>query len=240
MNLDEIAHLVHPDSGMPDDLAQKVGIDPQRLARRRARDAAERQAFAAELAAAAGGGEDLLLYALWTTAEELEVLDARRRRLIAYAREWVSPRPYTLEDLAEASGMSISGVRTAYGAAERETVTTILGRLGRPGTPAAYPAGTDPGPTRTTEADQGNQSEAAPAREGFDPAAIAAELRALATEADGEAYLDGLGLDRAGLLAVAGELLLTRVDRLTKPQLKQRLLKQAIGSRRKYDGLRTW
>ena len=48
------------------------------------------------------------------------------------------------------------------------------------------------------------------------------------------------GLDRAGLLAVAGELLLTRVDRLTKPQLKQRLLKQAIGSRRKYDGLRTW
>ena len=42
-------------------------------------------------------------------AAELEM-----RRLIAYAREFVRPRPYTLADLAEAAGMSISGIRTAY------------------------------------------------------------------------------------------------------------------------------
>ena len=41
--------------------------------------------------------------------------EARMRLLIAYGREFTRPRPYRLEDLARASGMSISGVRTAYG-----------------------------------------------------------------------------------------------------------------------------
>ena len=36
------------------------------------------------------------------------------RVLIAYGREFTRPRPYRLEDLARAAGMSISGVRTAY------------------------------------------------------------------------------------------------------------------------------
>lgn len=36
------------------------------------------------------------------------------RLLITYAREFVTPRPYRLEDLAQSAGMSISGVRTAY------------------------------------------------------------------------------------------------------------------------------
>lgn len=35
--------------------------------------------------------------------------------LIAYGREYVRPRPYKLEALAAAAGMSISGTRTAYG-----------------------------------------------------------------------------------------------------------------------------
>jgi hypothetical protein len=39
----------------------------------------------------------------------------RIRELLAYGREFVQPRPYTLGDLAAAAGMSISGVRTAYG-----------------------------------------------------------------------------------------------------------------------------
>ncbi|MEV0734170.1 hypothetical protein [Polymorphospora sp. NPDC050346] len=38
-----------------------------------------------------------------------------RYNLIAYGREFVQPRPYTLGDLAAAAGMSISGTRTAYG-----------------------------------------------------------------------------------------------------------------------------
>jgi hypothetical protein len=40
--------------------------------------------------------------------------EARMRLLIAYGREFTRPRPYRLEDLARASGMSVSGVRTAY------------------------------------------------------------------------------------------------------------------------------
>jgi AraC-like DNA-binding protein len=49
--------------------------------------------------------------------------DARTRRdqaardiriLLAYARELTHPRPYRLADLAAATGMSISGIRTAY------------------------------------------------------------------------------------------------------------------------------
>ena len=51
------------------------------------------------------------------------IKDARNRRdqadhdirvLLAYARELTNPRPYRLTDLANAAGMSISGVRTAY------------------------------------------------------------------------------------------------------------------------------
>jgi hypothetical protein len=38
----------------------------------------------------------------------------RIRELIAYGREFVQPRPYTLGDLAASAGMSISGARTAY------------------------------------------------------------------------------------------------------------------------------
>ena len=40
------------------------------------------------------------------------------RRLLAYGREFTRPRPYRLTDLADAAGMSISGVRTAYDADE--------------------------------------------------------------------------------------------------------------------------
>ena len=36
------------------------------------------------------------------------------RLLLAYAREFATPRPYRLVDLAEAAGMSVSGIRTAY------------------------------------------------------------------------------------------------------------------------------
>jgi AraC-like DNA-binding protein len=36
------------------------------------------------------------------------------RILLAYAREFTRPRPYRLIDLAQAAGMSISGVRVAY------------------------------------------------------------------------------------------------------------------------------
>lgn len=50
------------------------------------------------------------------------------RLLVAYGREFVRPRPYRLIDLAEATGMSISGIRTAYGDDEIDQVVKVLGR----------------------------------------------------------------------------------------------------------------
>ncbi len=50
------------------------------------------------------------------------------RLLLAYARE-SHPRPYRLADLAQAAGMSISGIRTAYTPADIETVSTLLAAL---------------------------------------------------------------------------------------------------------------
>jgi AraC-like DNA-binding protein len=57
---------------------------------------------------------DALLEALRTVRQRKEKADQDMRLLLAYAREHVTPRPYRLADLAQAAGMSISGVRTAY------------------------------------------------------------------------------------------------------------------------------
>nr|WP_225957888.1 hypothetical protein [Amycolatopsis lexingtonensis] len=73
-----------------------------------------------------------------------------------------------------------------------------------------------------------------------DAAAIASHLRETETEEEGAAYLRAQHLDREGLLAVATELQLTRVDRLQPKELEKRVLKQAIGARRKFAGLRKW
>jgi hypothetical protein len=62
-------------------------------------------------------------------AARYRMLAAERdlRLLLAYAREFVLPRPYPLEDLARASGMSISGVRTAYDDDDIDAVATVTG-----------------------------------------------------------------------------------------------------------------
>jgi hypothetical protein len=59
-------------------------------------------------------GEDPLLAALADAAQRKQRADHQMRLLLAYAREHTQPRPYRLADLAEAAGISISGVRTAY------------------------------------------------------------------------------------------------------------------------------
>lgn len=71
-------------------------------------------------------------------------------------------------------------------------------------------------------------------------ATIASRLRETETEEEGAAYLHAQHLDQEGLLAVAAELQLTRVDRLSRTQLEKRVLNQAIGARRKFSGLRNW
>jgi hypothetical protein len=62
--------------------------------------------------------------------------EAQVRLLIAYGREFTRPRPYRLEDLARAAGMSISGVRTAYDEDEIAEVTRLTGARASPPTRA--------------------------------------------------------------------------------------------------------
>jgi hypothetical protein len=69
---------------------------------------------------------DVLRAALADARQREEQASYEIRLLVAYAREVVQPRPYRLADLAQAAGMSISGVRTAYSAADVETVTALL------------------------------------------------------------------------------------------------------------------
>ncbi|UVS78399.1 hypothetical protein [Actinokineospora sp. UTMC 2448] len=49
------------------------------------------------------------------------------RLLLAYGREFVEPRPYTLDVLAQAAGMSVSGVRTAY---DDDHINDVRKRIG--------------------------------------------------------------------------------------------------------------
>ena len=58
--------------------------------------------------------QDPLISALAGARRAKEQAEQEIRELLAYGREFVQPRPYTLGDLAAAAGMSISGVRTAY------------------------------------------------------------------------------------------------------------------------------
>jgi hypothetical protein len=74
------------------------------------------------------GDLDPLLSTLSDLRHQRLRLEAEMRMLIAYGRRFTHPRPYKLIDLANAAGMSISGVRTAYEAAEIKQVGGILGR----------------------------------------------------------------------------------------------------------------
>ena len=59
------------------------------------------------------------------------------RTLIAYGREFVKPRPYRLADLAEAAGLSVSGVRTAYDHRDVTRVAELLEQAARIAVPDA-------------------------------------------------------------------------------------------------------
>lgn len=89
----------------------------------------EREEMAESLRTAwSEGGEDPLLSMLAHLRRQRLRLEEDMRLLIAYARRFTHPRPYKLIDLANATGMSISGVRTAYEADEIGQVAEILGR----------------------------------------------------------------------------------------------------------------
>jgi len=69
---------------------------------------------------------DPVLVALRAARALRDQADRDIRILLAYARELAAPRPYRLADLAEATGKSISGIRTAYTAADIDTARLIL------------------------------------------------------------------------------------------------------------------
>ncbi len=74
------------------------------------------------------GGIDPLLSSLAHLRAQRLRLEADMRLLIAFGRRFTHPRPYKLIDLANAAGMSISGVRTAYDDEEIDQAAEILGR----------------------------------------------------------------------------------------------------------------
>jgi hypothetical protein len=69
---------------------------------------------------------DPVLAALRAASARREQADRDIRILLAYARELATPRPYRLADLAEATGKSISGIRTAYTAADVDAARRIV------------------------------------------------------------------------------------------------------------------
>ena len=71
---------------------------------------------------------DPLLSTLTSLRNRRLQLEADMRLLIAYGRSFTHPRPYKLIDLANAAGMSISGIRTAYDTDEIDQAAEILQR----------------------------------------------------------------------------------------------------------------
>ena len=99
----------------------------------------EREEMAGDLRTGWSEGDtDPLLSTLTSLRNRRLQLEADMRLLIAYGRCFTHPRPYKLIDLANAAGMSISGIRTAYDTDELDQATEILQR---PPTAPPQPSG---------------------------------------------------------------------------------------------------
>jgi hypothetical protein len=132
----DIATLLNPVPVPPED-----GAESDDESYSHAAEAAwqEREEMAEELRTAWSEGDiDPLLATLTSLRNRRLQLEADMRLLIAYGRRFTHPRPYKLIDLAEAAGMSISGIRTAYDTDEIDQAAEILQR---PPTSAPQPAG---------------------------------------------------------------------------------------------------
>ncbi|HZD14096.1 MAG TPA: hypothetical protein VE196_02985 [Pseudonocardiaceae bacterium] len=84
---------------------------------------------------------DPLLEELVTAHRRLRSAEETIRLLVAYGRHFARPERYRLEPLARASGYSVSGVSTAYGA---EEIAEVKRRIDAE-------ASNDPHPTRRPE-----------------------------------------------------------------------------------------
>ncbi|MFI0805559.1 hypothetical protein [Amycolatopsis lurida] len=79
----------------------------------------------------AGYCYDPLLSEISRARKEMREAEQKMRLLVAYGREFISPRPYQLKDLAAAAGYSVSGTRSAYNEDEISDVAARVGRLPR-------------------------------------------------------------------------------------------------------------
>jgi hypothetical protein len=108
----DVAAVLHP---LPDPTPEQYAENANVYDTWREGIAEKQQRLAEQLRSDAEGSEgDPLLIALQNEVVAKQKAEANIRRLLAYGREFVRPRGYTLESLARASGMSFSGVRTAY------------------------------------------------------------------------------------------------------------------------------
>lgn len=100
----------------------------------------DREHFATNLQLAwDDGGFDPVLGEIEDARRQMLAAEHRLHLLVAFAREFVTPRPYPLEQIAEAAGMSISGVRTCYDDDDVALVAATTGHRRRDAasTPAA-------------------------------------------------------------------------------------------------------
>ena len=118
----DIAALLHPIPAHTDNDEEFYGDMAEQVMQER-----EELAQMLRLGWDQGEGDPLLSMLERLRAQRLR-LEQDMRLLIAYGRCFTHPRPYKLIDLANAAGMSISGVRTAYDADEIDQAAEILSR----------------------------------------------------------------------------------------------------------------
>ncbi|WIV60921.1 Rho termination factor N-terminal domain-containing protein [Amycolatopsis nalaikhensis] len=174
--------------------------------------------------------------------------DLQRPSSVQERRAYLHATGFTVMDLKKVA--KALGLRNYSGLRKANVIDLLAGHdPGRAAAPTAepnhpaHPAPPPPDDEPDTRQHVG-RDEVQPARvttrPEIDAAAIASRLREIDTEEEGGVYLQEQQLDREGLLAVAAELQLTRVERLSQKELRRRVLKQAIGARRKFAGLRNW
>ena len=90
-------------------------------------------------ASTAWQASDPVLAALRAARTRRDQADRDIRILLAYARELATAQPYRLADLAEATGRSISCVRTAYTPHDVSIARHIVQALGTTTMPVTHP-----------------------------------------------------------------------------------------------------